>query len=190
MSRKSYELTGASSEAGAIFELWDWIKSLCIALLIVVVINSCLLTQALVRGTSMLPTLDDGNRVLVNRAAYMLSRPAGGDVIVLKDPDPRSARSDFLVKRIAAVGGEEIELRLGKLLVNGQQVTAHESQTPDYEDEDWGPYTVSEGYVFVIGDNRKRAASRDSRAFGAVPEQLIVGRACAVLWPLHQLKGM
>jgi signal peptidase I len=171
-------------------ELWDWGKSLMIALVVVVVTNQFLVTQCKVVGHSMQPTLFEGDRLLINRFIYKFRTPHRGEVITLKDPDttqPLPAKN--LVKRIIAIADDEVEIRGGLLYVNGS--LSKESYTDTtIEDGEWGPFKVSPGHVFVVGDNRHKNASRDSRIFGMVATGLIMGRVEVVLWPFNKIKGV
>jgi signal peptidase I len=113
-----------------------------------------------------------------------LHPPRSGDIVILREPEQvRAGDRPYLVKRVVAVAGDEVEIRGAKLYVNGV-----ERQEPyvdsAVEDGDYGPTVVGERQVFVMGDNRHRYASEDSRSFGAVPLKLIEGRADAILWPL------
>lgn len=145
------------------------------------------LQSRIVKGSSMAPTLLDGERVLVSRWAYAGSRrPQRGDVVVFKawqrleDPfDPRLAESEDFVKRVVGVPGETIAVLGGRVIVDGIALD---------EPADYGqtvgavePITLGPGEYFVLGDNR--ANSSDSRLFGRLDEAAIVGRAWARFWP-------
>jgi signal peptidase I len=171
-------------------ELWDWGKSLLIALVVVVVTNQFIVTQCKVVGHSMQPTLSEGERLLINRFIYKFRTPHRGEVITFIDPDrtqPKPAKN--LVKRIIAITGDEVEVRSGLLYVNGTLLQERYTDTT-IEDGDWGPFKVASGHVFVVGDNRHKNASRDSRIFGMVSTKLIMGRVEMVLWPINKIKGV
>jgi signal peptidase I len=171
-------------------ELWDWGKSLLIALVVVVVTNQFIITQCKVIGHSMQPTLSEGERLLVNRFIYKLRKPHRGEVITLLDPDPTQPKpTKNLVKRIIAVAEDEVEVRGGLLYVNGVKLEERYTDTT-IQDGDWGPFKISSGHVFVVGDNRHKNASRDSRIFGMVSTELIIGRVEIILWPLASIKGV
>jgi signal peptidase I len=171
-------------------DLWDWGKSLLIALVAVILTNQFIVTQCQVIGYSMKPTLLQGERLLINRLIYKFRAPHRGEIITFVDPDitqPKPTKN--LVKRVIAISDDVVEVREGLLYVNG--INLQEGYTDAFiEDEDWGPYTVSAGQVFVIGDNRHAKGSRDSRMFGAVSTKLIIGRAEFVLWPLKKIKHL
>jgi signal peptidase I len=135
---------------------------------------------SVVNGTSMQPTLQNGDRLLVNKFMLLLRSPSVGDVITFRDP---SDQTRFLVKRVIGVPGDVIEIRGGSLYRNGVRVVEKYIDSV-IEDGDFGPIRVQPGTVFVLGDNRHRFASRDSRydSVGLVPISLIDGKVEWILW--------
>jgi signal peptidase I len=127
---------------------------------------------------SMVPTLLVGDRVFVNKFIYRFAEPERGDVVVFESVN---GGEEDLIKRIVAVAGDEIEVRNGTLLVNGEeQEEPYLNENPSFN----GSYEqteVPEGYVFVMGDNR--ANSADSRVFGSLPVENIEGEAFMRFWP-------
>lgn len=180
---------GSGLQGRFVSELWDWIKSISVALVIVVLVNHFLFSQSVVEGHSMEPTLEDGERLFINRVLYRFQEPHYGDIVVFKDPQPINGQQDYLVKRVVAEAGDEVEIREGNLYINGKLVEETYVDT-DIEDGNYGPYTVEEDHVFVMGDNRKRRASRDSRSFGAINCQSVIGRADWIIWPLVKIKAI
>lgn len=135
---------------------------------------------------SMIPTLEVGDRVLVNKFIYRFEKPERGDVVVFKSVEPNADGSrDDLIKRIVAVEGDEVAVRDGTLFVNG------EPRNEPYVNEEFpdasffGPTVIPKGSVFAMGDNRSN--SRDSRFFGPVPVENIEGEAFIVFWPLSRI---
>jgi signal peptidase I len=179
-----------------------------VAFVIALLIKTFLLQAFYIPSASMDPTLVIGDRVLVEKLTYRFSDPGHGDVVVferdlaeLTRPDPpqedeslwediqnafrelfgfpTGAEQDF-IKRVIAVGGDEIEARDGQVFVNGAAI--QEPYLPDgASTSDFGPVTVEEGMIFVMGDNRSN--SDDSRNFGAVPVDTVVGHAFLLIWP-------
>lgn len=134
---------------------------------------------------SMEPTLVEGDRVLVNRLTYHFRAPKAGDVIVFHPPG--RPESDPFIKRVVAVGGDTVAVRDGLLYVNG--VPRDEPFIKEHPILDDSPeVTVEEGYVWAMGDNRNN--SGDSRVFGPVSIDAIMGKAFAVYWPLGHLGGL
>jgi len=176
--------SGVWAEARLLFR--DIIFALMMATLVVVFI----VQPVKVEGTSMLPRLHDGERIFVNKLIYYKLpdlRKYGwpslerGDVVVFwppKDPDKS------YVKRIIGLPGETVEMREGKILINGQLLSE------PYLDPrltalrpSMAPVHVDEHYFFVMGDNRDN--SSDSRIWGLVPEKYIYGKALFRYWPLR-----
>lgn len=135
---------------------------------------------ARVDGHSMAPTLEDRDRLIVNKAAYMLGEPQRGDIAMLWNPvDPDKPA---LVKRVIAEAGDTVRMESGRVFINGQQLD--DAYVPDYYrgHDDWGPLAIPEGYYFVMGDHRNN--SSDSRHLGLVPKKYIVGKVQVRWWPL------
>lgn len=154
----------------------DALETFTLALLLALVVRAYLIESFVVSGDSMLPTLADGERVFVYRLAYALGRPERGDIIVFRYPlDPSR---DF-VKRIVGLPGDVIEVRSGRVFINGSflsetyQVIKDRSSLP--------PTRVPGGDLFVLGDNRR--VSEDSRYFGFVPLRNVKGEVFLVYWP-------
>jgi signal peptidase I len=131
---------------------------------------------------SMVPTLEVGDRVLVSKLIYLFSGPQRGDVIVFESPD----EDIDLVKRVVGVPGDNVKVVRGSLYVNGErwEEAYLNYELPDKESA-YGPITVPEGHIFVMGDNR--ADSADSRYIGPVPLNYLVGKAFVRVWPLEQV---
>ena len=167
-------------------EIYDWIHCLSIALIICVVIFAFFIRLIDVRGTSMNPTLNNGDKMLVSGLFYS---PKAGDVVVFKkdEYDPERA----LVKRVIATEGQVINIDFdnGIVYVDGEAIQEDYIMEPTTNKIDFiGPQTVPEGCVFVMGDNRN--ASTDSRKteIGMVDSRLILGKAYFVIYPLSQLR--
>ena len=127
---------------------------------------------------SMVPTLEVGDRVFVNKFIYRFAEPERGDIVVFEDVE---GGEDYLIKRVVAVAGDRVRVVNGVLKVN------RETQDEPYlnrgipDDSFFGPTRLSEGEVFVMGDNR--ANSADSRVFGPLPVENIEGEAFMRFWP-------
>jgi signal peptidase I len=162
---------------------FDWALVVVIALVVALGVRTFLLAHFVVEGSSMYSTLETGDRVFVNKVSYRLHDPNRGEVVVLHEIRGTSERD--LIKRVIAVGGEEIEMRSCEVRIGGQLLLEPYLDptvvTPGNCGGDFGPLIVPEGTVFVMGDNR--AGSQDSRALGPILLDDIVGRAFVVFWP-------
>ncbi|MGH2768625.1 MAG: signal peptidase I [Actinomycetota bacterium] len=181
-----------------------------VAFLVALVIRTLLVQPFFIPSRSMVPTLVEGDRVLVARFLYRLRDPKPGDVLVFRSPNPaelqpvdrgpvgnlfvwlarafglRSTERD-LIKRVVATGSQVVLIRGGTLRVDDVPVT-EPYIAPGSSMSDYGPYRVPEDSVFVMGDNRNE--SQDSRVFGAVEKSRIVGKAFARIWPPNRLGGL
>jgi signal peptidase I len=167
-------------------ELISWIKLIVISLLIVVPLHQFGFNFTLVQGQSMQPTLIEGERLFVNRAIFLWTQPRVGEIVILKEPKFTSWSDPYLVKRVVAVAGDDVEIKAGRLYRNGLQVQEAYIDTK-IEDGDYGPEQIRANHVFVMGDNRHFGSSKDSRYFGQVEVDLVVGRADFIIWPLSKL---
>ncbi|HJQ28873.1 MAG TPA: signal peptidase I [Rubrobacter sp.] len=131
---------------------------------------------------SMIPTLEIGDRVLVNKFIYRFTEPKRGDIVVFTSVD--NPKED-LIKRVVGVPGDTIAVRGGKLFLNGepQKEPYTNKKLPDRSF--FARTTVPKGHVFVMGDNRGNSA--DSRVFGPLPKKNIEGEAFLRFWPPHRI---
>ena len=152
----------------------DLFETVGLAIILFLVINT-LSARVRVDGFSMLPTLKDGEFVLVNKLAYRVGTPARGDIIVFRS----TTVADLdLVKRVIGLPGDKVEVRNGKVILNGQTLNeAYINAAPNYS----GTWKVPDGYLFVLGDNRND--SSDSHQWGYLPQQNIIGKALLIYWP-------
>ena len=167
-------------------EIYDWIYCLSVALIICVVIFAFFIRLIDVRGTSMNPTLNNNDKMLVSGLFY---EPKVGDVVVFKkdEYDPERA----LVKRVIATEGQVINMDFdhGIVYVDGVPIEEDYIMEPTTNKIDFiGPQTVPEGCVFVMGDNRNASTDSRKKEIGMVDTRLILGRAYAVVYPLSQVR--
>lgn len=135
---------------------------------------------------SMDPTIEIQDRVIASKFIYRFREPEVGDVAVLDDP---TGEVDTLIKRVIAVGGQTVDLVDGHVVVDGEVLdepyTYGQPSEPMIVEM---PYTVPDGMVWLMGDNRTNSA--DSRAFGAVPVEDIHGEAFWTFWPLDRFGAL
>jgi len=138
---------------------------------------------ARVDGLSMAPTLQDHDRLIVNKLVYELGEPRPGDIVMLYYPlNPEK----MFVKRVIAKEGDTVRIVDGHVYVN--DIPLHDDYVPEEfrSHDDWGPTVVQQGYYFVMGDHRNN--SSDSRHWGPVPKKYIVGKVKVRWWPLQDAK--
>jgi signal peptidase I len=131
----------------------------------------------------MAPTLEDRDRLIVNKLVYEFGDPRPGDIVMLYYPvNPEK----MFVKRVIAKEGDSVRIADGKVFVN--DVPLHDDYVPQEfrSHDDWGPQIVQQGYYFVMGDHRNN--SSDSRHWGSVPKKYIVGKVKVRWWPLQDAK--
>lgn len=161
----------------------DWILVVGLALVVALVIRGFVLAHFVVDGTSMARTLASGDRVFVNKLSYRIGEPGRGDVVVLHQISGTSERD--LIKRVIALGGEEIEIRSCEIRINGRILVEPyldaATTAPGSCGGDTPRTLVPTDHVFVLGDNR--GGSQDSRAIGPIQHEDLVGRAFVVFWP-------
>lgn len=159
----------------------------------VAICSSCVLPNAVhayaIPSSSMAGTIHEGDRVYSENISYLFSEPAAGDIVTFADP---TLEQRTLIKRVIATAGQTVDLRFGTVYVDGvaleePYVDGQESYPlmSAYGVDVTYPYTVPEGHVWVMGDNR--SDSLDSRYFGAVPVSSISGKAVLTYWPLPRI---
>ncbi|MBW3546707.1 MAG: signal peptidase I [Actinobacteria bacterium] len=164
----------------------EWLTILGGALVVALVVTRFLVQAFFIPSLSMFPALNNGDRVLVNKLSYRLHEIHRGDLIVFERPsDDGSSQVKDLIKRVVALEGERIEARDGRVLIDGKALP-EPYLAPSVQTTNLEPLVVPEGHVFVMGDNRDD--SRDSRFFGPLPEELVIGRAFVKVWPLDDLE--
>jgi len=170
-------------------ELWSWLKTIILAIILALLIREYVLAFYVVDGNSMLPTLQNGQMIAVNKLTYRFGDLKRGDVVVFSTRKTMlgSAKEKVLIKRIIALPGDTIEIRDGKVILNGNELTE------DYVDaeieKDMELLLLGEESVFVLGDNRHTGGSWDSREFGPISRVSILGKADLVIFPNpHRVK--
>ena len=166
-------------------EIYDWIYCLSVALITCVVIFAFFIRLIDVRGTSMNPTLNNNDKMLVSGLFY---EPKVGDVVVFKkdEYDPERA----LVKRVIATEGQVINMDFdnGIVYVDGVPIEEDYIMEPTTNKIDFiGPQTVPENCVFVMGDNRNASTDSRDKRIGMVDARLIIGRAYCVIYPTNEI---
>ncbi|MGI6669096.1 MAG: signal peptidase I [Acetivibrionales bacterium] len=164
-------------------EILDWIIHIAAAIIAGVLIVTFVIQRTVVFDISMQPTLVEGDNLLVEKLSHRFNLLKRGDVIVFKLPE-----SDrMLIKRLVALEGDKVEVKDGKVYVNGQQFLTglpEEPDTPDGLKPEYTNLTVPPGYVYVLGDNRPY--SIDGTELGPISKDWIKGRAILRIFPLSR----
>lgn len=178
----------------------EWVEAIVVALVLAIAIRTFILQPFRIPSTSMVPTLVVGDRLMVNKLSYGaivplttyrlpgFSKPKRGDIIVFRAPEDR--KKDF-IKRLIGLSGEKVEIKFGDIYVNGQLVSDPVIKNIYYYNR--GSYgevnksiTVPAGYYFVLGDNS--GSSSDSRFWGFVPQNDVIGKAEFIYWPPTRIR--
>jgi signal peptidase I len=164
-------------------ELMSGVRTLLSAAVYATLIVTFGFQVARVDGRSMAPTLEDHDRLIVNKLVYEIGEPRPGDIVMLYYPiNPEK----MFVKRVIARENDVVRIVDGRVYVN--DVALHDEYVPEEfrSHDDWGPITVQQGYYFVMGDHRNN--SSDSRHWGQVPKKYIVGKVKIRWWPLQEAR--
>jgi signal peptidase I len=160
---------------------FDLIETLLLAVVLYLGINA-VSARVRVDGFSMVPTLQDGEYVLVSKLAYKIGEPNHGDIIVFRYP---GEPPQDLIKRIIGLPGDSVQVTGSVVYVNGQPlVEPYIAASPVYQ----GQWDVPQGYLFVLGDNRND--SSDSHAWGLLPIDNVIGKALLIYWPPPEWKAI
>lgn len=157
----------------------EYLETLIGAAILAVFIMTFVARAFTVDGPSMLPTLEHGQRLLVDRLTYRFQPPQRGDVVVFRYPaNPR----EHFIKRIIGVPGDEVRIASGTVYLNGvalQESYLNGRMLP----RSFGPIVVTEDTYFVLGDNRNNSEDSRDRRVGLVPKKNLIGRALWRYWP-------
>jgi len=160
-------------------ELVAWLKTLVSAAVYAVLIVTFGFQVARVEGQSMAPTLEDQDRLIVNKLVYRIGEPRRGDIVMLYYPlNPEKS----FVKRVIAEEGDTVRIVDGRVYVNDIPLKDDYVASDYRSHDDWGPQVINEGYYFVMGDHRNN--SSDSRHWGMVPKKYIIGKVQIRWWPV------
>jgi len=162
--------------------LREIVESLVIAVVLALLIRAFAFQPFYIPSGSMEPTLQIQDHIIVNKFGYRFWEPERGDIVVFKYP--LNPKKDF-VKRLIGKPGERVEVRNSKIIVDGREIK--EDYLPaGIRYPDFGPVLVPENNYLMLGDNRNN--SDDSRVWGPLPRQNIIGKAMLVYWPLDRVR--
>ncbi|MBW3623270.1 MAG: signal peptidase I [Armatimonadetes bacterium] len=156
-------------------------------LLLFLLIRPFILEPFYIPSNSMVPALKDGDRILASKLSFRWGEPRRGEVVVFYGAEDSGHAEEIFVKRIIGLPGEHVYISEGKVFIQGMPLDEEYLHGIPYGN--YGPYRVPEGTYFMLGDNRND--SRDSRFWGSIPRENLIGRAACVFWPLkraHQIR--
>lgn len=168
-----------------LYDIWDWVKTIGLALIITIFIKMFIVDATKVSGKSMLNTLHNGDILLVDKIGSRFRGYKRGDIVILKAPDDPKK---LYVKRIIGEAGDTIKIADGKVYLNNEELketyTSINETSPTSDISEW---TLTEGEYFVMGDNRIPGESNDSRNFGPIEKERLVGHAFVRFYPINRL---
>ncbi|MBT8241085.1 MAG: signal peptidase I [Acidimicrobiia bacterium] len=163
--------------------LLEWVVVLGAAVAVAIILRTFVFQAFFIPSESMEITLFEDDRILVNKVSYRLHDVNRGDVVVFRRPDDQPGDIRDLIKRVIALPGEAVEGRNSSIYINDQLLV--EPYLNGDRFGDFGPVTVPEGELFMMGDNRDQ--SLDSRRFGTIDEDRVIGRAFFLFWPFDRM---
>lgn len=162
--------------------LRSWMRDMAVSVIVSTFIIIFLYQPVRVEGTSMLPMLEDQDRLFINKMAYRVGEIHRGDVVVFLYP--RDHQKSY-IKRVIAVPGDDLRIDHGRVYVNGNQIVEKYVPLRFTDDRSQTDEVIGAHQYFVMGDHR--SISSDSRDFGPVDRSLIYGKAAFVYWPMEQV---
>ncbi len=165
--------------------LYDWVEIITTALILITLIFTFMFRLVNVDGTSMETTLYDRERLILSRLPYT---PERGDIVVIS----RGTDTEPLIKRVIGVAGDTVAIdsETGEVYLNGKILQEPYIEVSTSAELMKGEVTVPEGMVFVMGDNRSPGQSLDSRTFGCVEEERVIGKAVYRVSPINRFGGL
>ena len=163
--------------------LFDWSETIVVALVLALIIRAFFLQVFWIPSSSMEPTLNINDRIVVNKVAFHFREPRRMEIIVFRQVAPEGTPKRDLIKRLIALPGEKFALKSGILYINDKPISENHSMNQDFSD--FGPVKVPMDAYLVLGDNRP--ASADSRYWGFLPKKNVIGPAFLRIWPLTQI---
>jgi len=172
---------GTRRESSAVGQsIREVVETILPAVFIALMIHLFLAQATRVEGYSMEPTLHGQERLVIEKLSFHFHQPERGDIVVLRVPE---YGKEMLIKRVIGLPGDTIAVENGQVILNGQPLGENYINGPPRGN--YGPTIIPDDSVFVMGDNRNN--SNDSRSFGPIPHENIVGRAWIRYWPLQEI---
>ncbi len=162
----------------------ETLSIIIIALVLAAILRTFVIEGRIIPSGSMLATLQIGDRVMVNKFIYYFKEPVRGDIVIF-DPPEALGRNDLFIKRVIGLPGESVEMKNGRVYINGQAL--YEPYLPEPLEYDFGPVVVPRDSLLVLGDNRNN--SYDSHKWNAwLTRDRLEGKAFMIYWPLNHIQ--
>ena len=167
-------------------EVIGWIMAIVFAVILALFIKTFIFNTTIVQGSSMYPTLENGDKLISLKITLLIDNPDKGDIVIFDSPlNPQ----DDYIKRVIAVEGDEVRIADGLVYVNGKKLDEYyiENGISTQLDNSIDHWKIGKDMVFVLGDNRNYRASTDSRVFGEIPLDIVKGEAVFRYYPLNKI---
>lgn len=159
-------------------EIVEWAAAIGLAVVLAICVHTWVGQLVTVDGPSMQPGLHTGEKVLVGKVEYYISRPKRGDIVLARFP---GSEMNY-IKRVIGLGGERLAINDGAVYIDGKKL--EEPYIPERVKGDMAEITVPDGCVFLMGDNRNDSTDSRSQSVGSIPLGQVEGRAYALVWPV------
>ena len=163
-------------------EWYGWLKIIIVAIIVAFIIRTFIFSTSIVDGNSMYPTLEDGERVIINKFSYLVTNPHRGDIVIIEHDEKN------YVKRVIGMPNETIEMKDYTLYIDGEALSSsYVSRDVEILTGNFGPIEIPEDYYFVMGDNRP--VSLDSRhELGLIHRSEITGKSALIIYPFDNIE--
>jgi len=169
-------------------EIIDWLVHIALAIVITLAITNYIAQFTMVKGNSMLPTLQDNNILVIEKLTLRFGTIKPGDIVVVRIPDMLGKGKTYAIKRVIAIGGQKVEIKDGKVYIDGKELHEDYINGGDtFATGEFSSMVVPENCIYILGDNRLPGASKDSRTFGPVEQSRIAGRVVFRIFPISKI---
>ncbi|MNS39707.1 Signal peptidase I T [compost metagenome] len=169
----------------------EYLETFAVALALAFFVRATVAEARFIPSESMRPTLEVGDRLIVEKVTYHFGPPNRGDIVVFNPPERAGGNGNAFIKRVVGLPGDKLHIDEGKVFINGKPLTEpYIAEAPLYMEPDWASLgmpdgVVPKGSVFVMGDNRNN--SQDSHVWGPLPIKNIIGQTVFRFWPVNRL---
>lgn len=172
-----------------LMEALDWLLHIGIAVIVGLLIINFVAQRTIVIGFSMEPTLENGDQLIIEKLTLRFGKLKNGDIVTIYIPEQLENGKDYIIKRVIGVEGDRIEIKDGKVYVNGNQIEEPYTSTDItlQGESQYNDILVGKNQIYVLGDNRLPGASKDSRFIGLIDIGRVKGRAVFRFYPFNKI---